>query len=95
MTPATATKPRRLPTGKSKCYWCKQPLAWARTQNDRPIPLNPDPDDTGRALLVQRPGSDRLQVHVYAAADHDALFAHAADGAPLYRRHDCRGEQHA
>lgn len=96
MPPSTIMPRRRLETGRTKCSFCRSSIAWALTQNGKKIPLNPDPDDGGRVLLVGRSATDRgpiLEVHVFGTSQAalDELRGLTHDGAPIYSRHNCRG----
>lgn len=67
----------------AKCKACKQEILWAKTENDKNIPLNPEPDPTGNLWIVGRNEDGAPVVHVKkqneaAPAAADVYKAHMA-----------------
>jgi hypothetical protein len=53
------------------CRACKAPIVWAKTENGRPMPLDPEPDAGGNITLTRSAG--RLVAVVLAPAVVEAL----------------------
>jgi hypothetical protein len=41
-----------LPRGHSRCRACKRVIRWAKTENRRPIPVDPDPVPDGNLVIT-------------------------------------------
>jgi DICT domain-containing protein len=66
------------------CRACKAPIVWAKTENGRPMPLDPHPDTAGNVTLVHI--DDRL---IAIIVERDVLEALRAGGdrRVFYRSH--------
>ena len=74
------------------CRACKKPIRWARTANDRPIPLDPTPTDDGNVVLSGVGGTGAPVAHVIGKHGLPLELAHLAD-EPRYMPHHATCEK--
>ncbi|WP_213573302.1 hypothetical protein [Rhodococcus sp. USK13] len=64
------------------CRSCRAPIVWAKTQQPKPIPLDPEPSENGNVATYLVDGV--LHANVILKAQRAALNA---AGRPLYLAH--------
>lgn len=68
----------------SHCRSCGAPLRWAKTLNDKAIPLDAEPSSAGNIVLTERTDPAAPLARVLAGAD---LFDARAVGTELWLSH--------
>lgn len=78
MVTPDAPPPRagRLETGRGKCRSCRAPVAWARTQRGKMIPLDPNPVPLGNVEVTGTDESGRGPV-LLATVHGDSIAGRA------------------